>query len=282
MTLPSDTSAPPEFRAGLSNDGRAWLADAEAQVAADVRKNLPVLFPQLPRRLGRSPFAQGVRDIGDARIDFGVWRCCDGGALVLLGQSPSAVDEEQILDLYYHGDMEEKAMVFRTMSCMPISDATVTLLGEAQRTNTGNHFEAAVCDSDMLVRAVGQSGFSQDDFNRMLLKLAFVDLPLERVLGAESKANSELSRMLQDLATEREAAGRRVWRDTNYLIACAPTEGTIARIAGGLEHGDDAHRLSAARGLTKLNDPRLADLASERLDREPVAAIREALQNAIG
>jgi hypothetical protein len=184
------------------------------------------------------------------------------------------------LELYFHGDIEERAMVLRSMACRPLDAATITLLEEAQRTNTAHHLEAAVCDSDLLARGAGLSGFGIAGFNRMVLKIAFVDLPLARLFAAENHANPELSRMLQDLATEREAAGRRVWRDTNRMIARAPTAGTRARIAGGLEHGDDAQRLAAAEGLQHLGDPELRAMARERLDREPVPGIRTAISRA--
>lgn len=285
---------PSQVLESLTPEAADWLRQAIEQTEKDAAKNLPVLFPQLPRRLGRNPFTKGEHsraagDSREARIDLGAWRACDAGALLLLEaqsrdpQSPDPQSTEQFLDLYYHGDMEEKAMVFRAAACMPIGATTVTLLGEAQRTNTSNHFEAAVCDSNVLVRAVEAAGdaFTQAEFNRVVLKLAFVDLPLSRVFDVSEKANPELSRMLQDLATEREAAGRRVWRDTNLLIAQAPTAGTIARIAGGLEHGDDAHRLAAAQGLQYLDDEKVRALARERLDREPVAAIRDAIRSVL-
>ena len=54
------------------------------------------------------------------------------------------------------------------------------------------------------------SDFGEPDWNRLILKLAFIDLPLRRAFDAERHANTELSRMLQGLATEREAAGRSV------------------------------------------------------------------------
>lgn len=276
-------ATPDQVLANLDGDARAWLESAQEQVREDCSRNLPVLLPQLPRRLGREPFIAADENRfhtnGKIVVDLSAWRTCDAGALMLFdaGDPP----EEQVLDLFYHGDMEEKAMVLRSLACMPVLEATVTLLGEAQRTNTSNHFEAAICDSNLLVRAVDQAGFTLEDFNRMLLKLAFVDLPAARVLDALSRANPDLSRMLQDLATEREAAGRRVWRDTNLMIAAAPTLGTLARLAGGLEHGDDAHRLSAARGLLFVKNEYILDLARERLEREPVAEICEAIRAAL-
>jgi len=116
----------------------------------------------------------------------------------------------------------------------------------------------------------------------MLLKIAFLDLPLARVFHAEQLANQELSRMLQDLATEREAAGRSVWRDTDRLISRAPVAGTIARILGGLEHGDDGRRLAAVEGLILLNRKDLAPFAIERLAREPRDVVRKLLVQAAG
>lgn len=221
----------------------------------------------------------GVQRHSGATLDLGAWRTCDGGALLLLETRTPSADE--LVDLYLRGDLEERTMVLRALACLPLGSATATLLGEVQRSNTVPHFAAAVCDSDLLIRARDAGVLDADDANRMLLKLAFVDLPLARVFDATRLANTELSRMLQDLASEREAAGRRVWRDTNLLIAHAPTAGTLARIAGGLEHGDDAHRIAAARGAAHIADPVLLRLARERLDREPSAAVRTELAAAL-
>ena len=267
-----------------------WLQEAQARLArAEDSKDSLVpelfqLFPQLPRRMGRQNLSPAPYQQGEVILDLGAWRTCDGAALLLLNQALTQADLDQttILDLYHHGDMEERNMVLRSMAALPLGSATIALLDEAQRSNTQPHFEAAICDSNLLSRSLTQQQIDQAMFNRMVLKLAFVDLPLSRVFGAQSHANAELSRMLQDLATEREAAGRRVWRDTNRLIARAPTTGSLARLAGSLEHGDDEHRLATAEALQHMHlHPWLLDLAQERLGREPVPAIRTALQAAV-
>ena len=121
---------------------------------------------------------------------------------------------------------------------------------------------------------------------KLLLKLAFLDIPLSRVFSAERHANPELSRMLQDLATEREAAGRSVWRDTWRMLGRAPCPGAVARLVGGIEHGDDGVRLAAAEGLLALSrlEPGREDLrpfAAERLPREPRAEVRALLQRLV-
>lgn len=258
----------------LLGDGEALLAALLAEVRDD-RSRLAVLFPSLPRRAGRQPARGGRRSLGAGEVDLDAFRRCDLMAAALLAGA-GATDAEQ-WDLYAHGDIEERAMLLRSQQLLPLGPTTVRLLGEVQRTNVVLHLEAAVADGDLLPRAVGQHGFDRAAANRLVLKLAFLDLPLRRVFGGERLADAELSRMLQDLATEREAAGRPVWRDTWRLIGRAPCPGSAARLVGGLEHGDDGVRLAAAEGLLALNRRELAPFAAERLPREPRAPIRDLL-----
>ncbi|MCA8941158.1 MAG: EboA domain-containing protein [Planctomycetes bacterium] len=239
---------------------------------------ITVLLPQFPRRVGRAPLVVERTTIGDCDVDFSAWRACDAAAAILFeARSP---DTDSLLDLFAHGDYEEKVMVMRSRAVAPIDGAALALLGEAQRTNTQDHMEALTLDSNLVARAA-DDGFSQDDFNRLVLKAAFIGLPFERMFDAIRHANTELSRMLQDLATEREAAGRIVWHDTCRIIGAAPTAGTVGRLLGALEHGDDHHRLAAADGLAALGRPDLRTYLEERLPREPHPRVRAAIERAI-
>lgn len=262
----------------LSDEARGWFDAARSRVDGEPGC-VAELFPQLPRRIGRETVGGGPLRDGDVEVDLDAWRHCDVAACALL-TSPSAPGPREV-DLFMHGDLEERTMVLRCLALLPVTDATIQLLGEAQRTNTVTHFEAAICDSNLATRASSHQDFGQAGFNRLLLKVAFLELPLARILGALSGANAELSRMLQGLATEREAAGRLVWPDTNRLIARAPVEGTVARLVGHLEHGDDRHRQTAAEALASLNRPELAPFLRERLEREPRPEIRAALEQAL-
>ncbi|MEM7201988.1 MAG: EboA domain-containing protein [Planctomycetota bacterium] len=263
----------------LGPDASTWLEQARARRSAQGETAVKDLFPQLPRRVGREPLGGGHQSFGEAEVDLNAWRLCDAAAFCLL-QRDTAPDALE-LDLFAHGDLEERAMVGRSLGLLPLRPATLDLLGEAQRTNTVAHFEAAACDSNLAVRALALPNFGVEGFNRLLLKLAFLDLPLPRVFGWAAGANPELSRMLQGLATEREAAGREVWRDTNRAIARAPTEGTVARLVGSLEHGDDGHRLAAAEGLGVLQRAELAPFLAERLPREQHPAVARAIETAL-
>lgn len=261
----------------------AWWSSACERAQTEGAPALPVLFPALARRLGRGLIGGGptsepsVAENGrPAIIDLDAWRVCDAAGFHLITHCGD-ISSEQIVDLFLHGDFEERAIVMRAQALRPVDAATVTLFGEAQRTNTGTHFEALCCESNLPARACGVDDFGLDDLNRVVLKAAFLDLPLARLLEAEAHANAELSRMLQDLATEREAAGRKVWADTDRLLGLAPTRGTLLRLVGALEHGSDNRRRLAAEALARQELPDLGALVRDRIDREPVAAIRELL-----
>ena len=264
--------------ARLDAAAKDFLAGASAEVAKD-GKALAGYFPQLPRRVGRSPLGSGRLQAAEIELDLAAWRSCDAAALQLLHAARAT--DQQLVTLFEHGDSEERTLVLRCLQALPVTTATVRLLAEAQRTNVQTLFEAATCDGNLLARACGQLDYDLTTFNKTLLKLAFLNLPLARAFGAQRHANPELSRMLQDLATEREAAGRAVWADTNRLIARAPTAGTRARLVGGLEHGDDGQRLAAAEGIGLLNQRDFDPFVRERLAREPRAAIRAALERAL-
>jgi len=262
------------LRSRLGGD-LSMLDAAIAEVRTDPIR-LPVVFPGLPRRFGRDGAGRGRVTIGPGTVELGAFRRCDLAAAILLLETTANADA--LWDLYAHGDIEERAMLLRSLHFLPVGPTTVRLFGEVQRTNVVLHLEAAVADGDLFVRTLGQPGFDQEAANKLLLKFAFLDLPLVRCHGAELCANAELSRMLQDLATEREAAGRGVWRDTWRLIGRAPCPGTAARLVGGLEHGDDGVRQCAAEGLLALKRADLKPYVAERLGREPRPAVRDLLQ----
>ena len=212
--------------ATLSAEAAAWLATTEGALRAGDAKPLPVLFPQLARRMGKQGLVatRYTQDGYDVALD--TWRACDAAGTLLL--QTAQPDPGVHLHLFHHGDIEERTIALRALAMCPITQDTVDLLGEVQRTNTGFHVEAGALDSNVAVRALAagghKQGFTLDDLHRLVLKLAFVDLPADRLFGVFDHANPELSRMLTDFAKERQAAGRPVWPDTKRFLAAAPLD----------------------------------------------------------
>ncbi len=277
----------PYLSKALDADALAWVDTARQQLDEKGAAHLPVLFAQLARRTGKQPLLDtgpGQWTEADAaRVDLGMWRTCDAAGFVLVQH---AHDDATLVDLYLHGDFEERIAALRCLALLPVTGATVELFGEVQRTNTVAHFEAGALDHDLAVRALAhggeQAGFTRDDFRRLILKAAFLDLPLGRMHGALDQVDETLAFMLQDFATEREAAGRQVWVDTWRVLGRAPCPGAHARILGGLEHGSDPVRLAAAEALRDLKTPELASYAESRLAREPVQAVKDVLAAIVG
>lgn len=262
---------------------KADLADELLAGLRSDRSRLPVVFPGIPRRFGKDAIGGGKQPFDDALVDLDALRVCDVVAAYLVTSIEAT--EEEVVDVYMHGDIEERAMLLRSLNFLPLGSTTDRLLGEVLRTNIVLHMEAALCDTDLLARTVSSKTIDDDTANRLLLKFAFLDMDLTRALGAYALANVTLSTMLQDLATEREAAGRSVWRHTYRMLGHAACPGAVARLVGGLEHGDDGVRHAAAEGLialrsteTQINQNLIAQFASERLPREPRATVSELLQ----
>ncbi len=269
----------------LDDEARAFLDEAHAAVREKGVAHIGVLLPQLARRVGREPLRDaGHETHGEIQLDLSGWRTCDLAGAALL--SAHAVDDAFLRDLYWHGDMEEKTIVLRSLAQRDITAATVDLLSEVQRSNVNTHLEAGALDSNLAARALrtdgAEGGFTQDDFHRLVLKMAFSDFPVSRLFEGLDCGTETLSRMLQDFATEREAAGRPVWVDTWRFIARHPTSGSRARIIGGLEHGSDPVRTAAAEAVLLMQEDDLTAFARERLPREPREDIRALLQQAAG
>lgn len=269
----------------LDVPARRFVEDARARVAREGARAVAEILPALSRRVGRVGLPPGRHreaDPGrrDAVVELGAWRVCDAVGLELL--NAANVRPAELLDLHAHGDIEERVILLRAAQLLPLGDATAALLDEVQRTNMQPHFEALVADGNLPARAAALPDVGQERVNRVLLKAAFIGIAIDRLIDVESLANGELSRMLQDLATEREAAGRAVWPGTYVLIGHAPVAGSVARLLGGLEHGDDTLRFAAVRGLAALRRADLTPFLAEHVAREPRAPIREALERILG
>ena len=263
----------------LAGPDEAWIRERLAAPQASVTDTLATTFPALARRMGRAALAGRLEHDG-ARADLVAWRRCDAaGTLLLLAADP--VEDARVVDLYLRGDLEERTILLRAATVRPLAEATSRMLDEVSRTNVVAHLEAACCDGNLLARALDGGLLSRPRFDRLVLKAAFNDLPLARMDGVRERPGDDLTRMLLDLASEREAAGRSIWRDTLRMAAGAPSPGTVARVVGGLEHGDAGLRLAAAEALATLGRPDLAVFARERVSREDRPDVRAALERAV-
>lgn len=246
----------------LPEAAKGWWSQALARARDEGPDALPEIFPALRRRMGTTGLCAGMFDHAPYLVDLDAWRTCDAAGHALLGAA--GAHDGPATNLFLRGDLEERTIVLKAMTLRPISPDTIALLGEVQRTNTVRHVEAGVLDANVVVRALEaggpMTGFSQEDLHRLVLKLAFSDLPVARAYGVLDHATPELSQMLEDFAQEREAAGRPVWPDTWRFLGRAPIATTRERLLQGLRHERPEVRAAARDGVEALGDAELLKL----------------------
>jgi hypothetical protein len=124
----------------------------------------------------------------------------------------AGVDVAQLDDLYRHGDNEERRAILRALPLLDEPWRFVALAIEACRTSVVPIFEAIACENPYPALH-----FPADNFNQLVLKALFIGVSLERVVGLRTRLSPELTRMGNDYAAERRAAGRSVPADLTLI-----------------------------------------------------------------
>jgi hypothetical protein len=126
---------------------------------------------------------------------------------------------ESIEERYRDGDTEERVRVLEELNRLAAVDAAgtdipdtgIALVRDALRTNDPRLVAAAM-------GAFAERHLPDHDWRHGVVKLVFMGVPLSVVSGLDVRADAELSRMAEDLAEEREAAGRAIPDDLRALL----------------------------------------------------------------
>lgn len=196
--------------------------------------------------------------------------------LLSLDHLPPEEYAELVLAAYRQGDSREQESWLRGLALLPRAERFLATAVDACRTNILLLFQAIACENPYPARH-----FPELNFNQMVLKALFNGVALARILGLEGRLNPELSRMADDYAAEREAAGRAVPADLWLVQAPHATPHMLERTARYLNHQDATHRYWAAVGLGHARDPAAQRLLAGRRKAEKDAKVRAALEAAL-
>jgi len=268
-------------------EGIAWLDAERARIAGGDAAALALAFPAAGRQVGRGGLdAPGatITTPGGEVIPLAAWRVDDAARVVLLladARRAPAGALARAFTLYQQGDARERCGVLRALSLLPGADADDAAIGavlDAMRTSQGEVLEAALCDNPYASRHLPPL-----EWRMAALKVVFVGMSLDRVARVAERADAELAQSLVDLANEREAATRAVPPEMWPVAARFPPPGLAAKLVGYLEHPAVAHRAAAATALGLLlpSTPALRAFLTDRLAREPDAAVQDALRRAL-
>lgn len=107
--------------------------------------------------------------------------------------------------LFRFADEGETCALYRALPLLPAPERFVWRAGEACRSNMLSVFAAVALDSPYPV-----TYFDDTAWHQLVMKAVFVEAPLERIEGLDSRLSPELTRMALDFAAERLSAGRRL------------------------------------------------------------------------
>lgn len=194
----------------------AWLDEAQTRLAAgeDLDVRLPVLSARCLRKVGDAPLgpAAPTLDTGCGPLDLTGWTAGTAARMMLVLSLPDPA--AGAWTMYRAGDERERCDTVRGLAL--VGDAApLDLALDAGRTNAQDLFRALSLDNPFPA-----ARYDDAAFNHLVLKALFMDLDIDRVAGLDTRANADLSRMCEDFADERLAAGRPV--PPSLWLAAAP------------------------------------------------------------
>jgi hypothetical protein len=193
--------------------GQAVSGDAEP-FGLDV---FATAFAAAARRLGRATLETSPEE--DAELArLGVtwplrgWGLDELGRVTLLLAAAARLDdarlERLVEDCYSHGDVRERQATLRALPLLPARERFLAIAVDACRSHMQPVFEAIACENPY-----PSTCFPDLNFNQMVLKALFTGVALARIVGLSDRVTPELTRMADDYASERRAAGRTVPAD---------------------------------------------------------------------
>ena len=264
----------------------AWLEKALEAASGAVHANtLLGYYAGASRRMGKVALAlDGAEQTRARELDpllaLGRWGADEAArALLLLTLSHSVAGEpygELVQQCYELGDSREQESWLRALSLLPAPERFLAAAVDACRTNILPLFEAIACENPYPLRC-----FPELNFNQMVLKCLFNGIALARIVGLEERVNAELSRMADDYAAEREAAGRPVPADIWLALAPRATPARLERVYRYLNEGSPEHRRWAAQGLAQAGGDRSRQALAARRQVEQESQVREAIDSAL-
>jgi hypothetical protein len=197
-----------------------------------------------------------------------------GRALLLhaLAATASHKLEEAVGAAYDDGDALEKLAVVRSLALLPKAERFTRIALDAGRSNEVDLVHALACNNPFAAEH-----YDELAWNKLYMKAAFIQLPLEQILGVRERGNAELSRMALHYVEQQESASRSFPAQLWVVIAAFPPLGATGKLLGYLSHAVAEQRLAAAQSLELLAQPRTVSFLRERLNAETDERVRAVL-----
>jgi hypothetical protein len=182
-----------------------------------------------------------------------------------------------IEEAFRYADMGELGALYRSLALLPEPERYVWRAGEGCRSSMRAVYEAAACDTPFPVKH-----FDDLAWRQLVIKALFVEAPLWRVYGLDTRLDAELARMALDLAEERRAAGRDVQHELWLVLGRVSGERGLQSIERELAGSNRVGRRAAAIALARAGQmSRLSALCQSEQDPIVAETMRSALKGRI-
>jgi hypothetical protein len=198
--------------------------------------------------------------------------------LVLLQVADGQKQENYVAsinELYKTADVNELILLGQSLAFLPHSASFLERARESTRSNIAPVFSAIAHRSDYARRF-----FDQVAWNQLVLKAAFLAVPIWSIPGLKERNNPELATMLRHYAVERQAASRNVpwdlwccigWsaqsaEELEYLQQQFRSARLKTQAAIALALAENPHKAAqTVAGMLSLSGHRLSDLSWPQL-----------------
>jgi len=187
----------------------AWLDTALDAIDPDALSGVRVLLARCARKVGDAPLPVG-------ELEAAGWTARDVARAAVVVRVFERADLEVAVTAYgqwlRRGEQGEQESLLRMLPLLPDPQRLVSHAVEACRTNSEVVFRAIACGNPFPA-----AHFPDDNFNQLVLKAVFMNVPVGEIDGLSGRVTAELLRMADDFAAERTAAARPVPTDIGLL-----------------------------------------------------------------
>lgn len=252
-----------------------WVRERQNVIRSGDTKAFYLAFGLAPRKVGKADLALDsdgltatakVRPGWDARgwsVDQAVRTL-----FVLSFPSPDpAAYVDTLNQLFGTGEVGELVALYQALPLLPHPAAHVLRAAEGIRTNIKAVFCAVAHRNPYPAEQ-----FSEDQWNQMVLKCQFIDVPMSPIVGLDQRANASLSKMVIDFIHERRAAKRTVAPDMWRCVGRFADASGLEELQNLLKSGSVVERQAAALALNDCPDPKAKQiLATDSVLSEQIA-----------
>jgi hypothetical protein len=248
---------------------RKWFDAARAEVGAGCSDDrFCQLFSQASRYAPRQPLAPNADERAEAERALGGWNperwsTLEALRVALVLSHPGVAGEgvvRALREAFKYADVGETCALYKSLAHLPAPERFVWQAGEGARSSMRVVFESACCDTPYPAKC-----FDDTAWRQAVIKCMFIEAPMWRVWGLDTRLDAELARMALDLVEERRSAGRPISPELWMCLGAHAGPRGLAHIEHELREGAPRGRAGAGLALVRAGhrDRLQAQLALE-------------------